>query len=295
MVTRRHWMIGLGAGLVTGLTKRPDTAAAAEPWAGNLARKFATIEAGIGARMGVTVIDTGTGLHASHRGTERFPMCSTFKWLASAAVLAGVDAGRERLERRVHYASSDLVIYSPATEKRVEDGMTMAELCEAAITLSDNTAGNLILASLGGPSSLTAYARSIGDQVTRLDRNEPTLNEAKPGDPRDTTTPDAMAANLQAVILGSRLSSGSRERLTAWLAANTTGGARLRAGLPKDWRVGDKTGSGSEGTNNDVAVVWPPGRAPLMVCAYITETRSPSERCNAAIAAAAQAVAASLA
>ena len=151
-----------------------------------------------------------------------------------------------------------------------------------------------IEASLGGPAGLTAYARSIDDEVTRLDRNEPTLNEARPGDPRDTTTPDVMAADLEAVVLGSRLSAGSRAQLTAWLVANTTGGTRLRAGLPKDWRVGDKTGTGSGGTNNDVAVVWPPGRAPLVVCAYITETQSPSEHCNAAIASAARAVAASL-
>lgn len=295
MVTRRHWMIGAGAGLTMSLSGRAGRAAAAEAWGEDLAREFATLEAGIGARMGVTVIDTGTGAHASHRGTERFPMCSTFKWLASAAVLTRVDAGRESLERRVHYTASDLVTYSPATEKRVDQGMTMAEICEAAITLSDNTAGNLILASLGGPAGLTAYARSIGDAVSRLDRNEPTLNEAKPGDPRDTTTPDAMAANLQAVVLGARLSAGSRAQLTGWLVANTTGGTRLRAGLPKDWRVGDKTGTGAGGTNNDVAVVWPPGRAPLVICAYSTETQSPPERCNAAIAGAARAIAASLA
>ena len=291
MVTRRLLMIGAGAGLM-GLAGRSGAARALDS---GLAHEFARLEGTIGARMGIAVIDTDGGTVAGHRADERFPLCSTFKWLAAAAILARVDAGRENLDRRVRYAASDLVPYSPVTKERVAEGMTLAEICEAAITRSDNTAGNLMLAAIEGPAGLTAYARAVGDGATRLDRTETALNEAKPGDPRDTTTPAAMAANLRALVLGTGLAPASRERLTGWLVANTTGGARIRAGLPAGWRVGDKTGTGENGTNNDVAVVWPPGRAPLVICAYVTEPKSGFERCNAAIAGVARAVAASLA
>jgi beta-lactamase class A len=175
----------------------------------------------------------------------------------------------------------------------VGDGMTLAEICEAAVTLSDNTAGNLMLAAIGGPPGLTAFARSLGDQVTRLDRDEPSLNEALPDDPRDTTTPNAMASNLQALVLGTKaLSAASREQLTAWLVANKTGDARLRAGLAKDWRVGDKTGTGARGTNNDVAVIWPPGKAPIVITAYLTGSTVSAAHQNAILASVARAVSA---
>jgi beta-lactamase class A len=149
--------------------------------------------------------------------------------------------------------------------------MTVGELCEAAITVSDNTAGNLLLASFGGPAGLTAYIRSLGDPMTRLDRNEPTLNEATPGDVRDTTTPAAMLGLMRQLLLGTALSPASRERLVGWLVANTTGNARLRAGAPGA-RVGDKTGTGAHGTTNDVGIIWPPGREPILVAAFLTNT-----------------------
>jgi beta-lactamase class A len=218
-------------------------------------------------------------------------MCSTFKLLAAAAILGRVDAGKERLDRRVSYAKSDLVTYSPITEQHVGDGMTLAELCEAAITVSDNTAANLLLAGLGGPDSVTAFARSLGDTMTRLDRNEPTLNEAIPGDPRDTTTPAAMLANIRTLVLGDALSPPSRDQLKAWLLANKTGGGRLRAGLPGDWAVGDKTGSGDYGSTNDVGVIWPPGRAPLVVTIYFTETKAALEQRIAVLASVGHAIA----
>jgi beta-lactamase class A len=173
-------------------------------------------------------------------------------------------------------------------------GLTLAELCEAAMTVSDNTAGNLLLASLGGPAGLTAYARSLGDQTTRLDRIEPDLNEALPGDPRDTTTPAAMLANLKTLVLGNVLSAGSRERLTGWLLGNKTGGARLRAGIPDNWRVGDKTGSGERGTTNDVGAVWPAGREPVIVSIYLTGTDATAEARNGTLAAVGRAVASAL-
>jgi beta-lactamase class A len=290
--TRRAFSLGLGMALATGASTRPCAVFAAVPADDALAAELARIEKTVAGRLGVAVRDTGTGRRRGHRLDERFPMCSTFKMLASAALLARVDKGVEDLGRRIRYSSADLVPYSPVTKEHVADGMTLAEICHAAITQSDNTAGNLILASLGGPAALTRYARSIGDPVTRLDRTEPTLNEAIPGDPRDTTTPAAMAANLEALALGDTLSPRSRDQLATWLVATETGDARLRAGIPKDWRVGDKTGTGNRGTANDIAVIWPPQRKPLTVSVYLTETKASLDDRNAAIAAVGRAVAA---
>jgi len=269
----------LGAsGLSAGALARP-----AQPGA-LPSTEFARIEAETGGRLGVFVHDLEHGRQYQHRATERFPMCSTFKVLASAAILSRVDAGRERLDRVVRFTSADMVAYSPVTEQRMAGGMTVAELCEAAVTRSDNTAGNLLLDSLGGPGAITAYARSLGDQVTRLDRTETSLNEARPGDPRDTTSPASMSHNLRALVLGQALSEASRNHLVSWLVVNQTGDTRLRAGLPKNWRVGDKTGSGDNGTANDVAVVWRPDQAPLIICAYLTGSNAPAEKRNAALA-----------
>ena len=247
------------------------------------------IEADSGGRLGVAIVDTTSGLHAGLHADERFPMCSTFKLLVAGAILARVDRGEEDLQRRIVYSQSELVPNSPATSKHTRErtgntGMSVGDLCKAAITLSDNTAANLLLASFGGPAALTEFARSLGDGITRLDRIEPTLNEGTPGDPRDTTTPNAMLGNLRELVLGEHLTSSSRAQLLAWLAANETGGERIRAKLPKDWGVGDKTGTGDHGTANDVAIVWPPGRGPILVAVYLTETAGDAARCNAAIA-----------
>jgi len=249
------------------------------------AEALADLERSLGARLGVALRDTGSGEQILYRADERFPITSTFKFLAAAAVLAKVDAGRDALDRRVHFEKTVLVTYSPATgEHAGRDGMTLAEICDAAITLSDNTAGNLLLAALGGPEGLTRYARSLGDEVTRLDRFETDLNEARPGDVRDTTSPAAMLGNLEKLLAGEALSSASRQRLTAWMVANKTGDARLRAGAPKDWRVGDKTGSGENGTTNDIAILWPPGGKPILVAAYLTQCARRADERNAALA-----------
>jgi beta-lactamase class A len=207
-------------------------------------------------------------------------MCSTFKWLAVAAVLARVDSGTERLDRHVVFGKEVLLDYAPVTSKHVgAPGMSVADLCAAAVTLSDNTAANLLLASMGGPTAVTAFARSLGDQTTRLDRTEPELNVGGPGDIRDTTTPDTMLADLHRVLLGDRLSVGSRDLLLQWLRACTTGLDALRAGLPANWTAGDKTGSGSHGETNDVAIIWPPQRKPLLVTAYYAGSHAePAER-----------------
>ena len=268
---------------------------AAERASDDLASTLIEIEGRIACRLGAAVLDTETGRHWRHRATERFPMCSTFKVLACAAVLARTDAGHEDLTRRIRFESGDVVTYSPVTKDRVGgEGMTLADICAAAMTRSDNTAGNLILASLGGPSGVTQYARSLGDPVTRLDRTETALNEAAPGDPRDTTTPDAMAANLRSLVVEGSLSRRSREQLTTWLVSNKTGDAKLRAGLPGGWRTGDKTGGGDWGTMNDVAVVWPPDRKPVIVSVYMTETRASFDDRNAAMAAIGRAVGAAV-
>jgi beta-lactamase class A len=236
---------------------------------------IAALERQFGGRLGVAIFDLATMRVISHRGDERFAMCSTFKFLAALFVLTRVDSGSERLERRIVYDAGQLVPYSPATEKHVGgNGLSIGELCEAAMTLSDNTAANLLLDSFGGPEALTAYLRSIHDLTTRLDRREPELNEAAPGDPRDTTTPVAMLAILHWMIFQNTLSPSSRQQLTAWLVANKTGDKRLRAGVPQGWRVGDKTGTGGNNTTNDIAVFWPTSRAPIVVTAYYAESRA---------------------
>lgn len=301
MITRRKFagamlgvsIAGVAVGSVGVFGKALQAGAAKEgsglAKADAIRRRLVQIDEESGGRLGVSIVDTTTGLHAGLRTDERFPMCSTFKLLVGGFVLTRVDHGQEDLERRIGFSGSDLVPNSPATSQRTRErtgdaGMSVADLCKAAITLSDNTAANLLLASFGGPAALTAFARSIGDGITRLDRNEPTLNEATPGDPRDTTTPNAMLGNLRELLLGERLSSPSRAQLLAWLAANQTGGERIRAKLPKDWGVGDKTGTGDHGTANDVAILWPPGRGPILVTVYLTGTSGDAARSNAAIA-----------
>ena len=244
---------------------------------------WVAIERGARGRLGVAVLDTASGRIDGHRLDERFPMCSTFKWLAAALVLQRVDAGRERLDRRVAVDTTRLPPYSPATE-RAAGTLSVAELCEAAVTLSDNGAANLLLADFGGPAALTAFARTLGDPATRLDRIEPDMSESRPGDPRDTTTPRGMATALRAALFGPALSPASREQLAQWLVDAKTGAKRLRAGLPSGWRVGDKTGTGAHGSTNDVAVVWPTGRAPIVIAAYLTETRADEGVRNGALA-----------
>lgn len=294
MVNRRQWMGGVVA--LGGLGLVAPRAWAADGFAG-LPATFARIEAERGGRLGVAVLDTGSGRKAGHRVDERFPMGSTFKTLASAAILARVDAGKESLQRRIRFSRADLVTYSPVTEKNVGgEGMTLAALCEATITTSDNTAGNLLLNALGGPAALTAWLRSLGDNVTRLDRMETALNEARPDDPRDTTSPSAMAADIHALTLGEALSPGSRQQLIRWLRDNKTGDARLRARLPAGWTAAEKTGTSGNNTSNDVGLLFPPGgRAPIVVAAYLTQGAAKGAIRDAALADVGAAVAAALA
>jgi beta-lactamase class A len=294
MMGRRKYLLATSMAM-TGLPLLGATKAAFADEA--LAAELRRLESESGGRLGVSLLDTKDGARAGHRRDERFPLCSTFKAVLAAAVLRRVDVGEEQLARRVRFGAEAVLAYAPVTKTRVGgEGMTIAELCDAAVTLSDNTAANLLLAAIGGPAALTAFLRSIGDDVTRLDRTEPTLNEALPGDPRDTTTPDAMASTLRTLVVGEALSPGSRTQLVAWLVANKTGDARLRAGLPRGWRVGDKTGTGARGTANDIAAIWPedpaPGRAPLIVTAYLTGATVEAAQQNAVLAGVGRAVAA---
>lgn len=248
-------------------------------------QRLAGIERRLGGRVGVAALDTGSGRRFDYRGGELFPMCSTFKLLLVAGVLARVDAGPERLDRVLPYSEQDLLEYAPVTRQHLKDGgMRVDALCEAAISWSDNTAANLLLATLGGPAGLTSIIRGLGDRVTRLDRQEPELNSAIAGDPRDTTTPAAMLEDMQTVLLGAALSPASRGRLTGWLIGSQTGARKLRSGLPADWRVGDKTGSGRNGASNDIAILWPPGKAPILVTAYTVESPASSAEHEAALA-----------
>ncbi|VWC18350.1 PEN family class A beta-lactamase, Bcc-type [Burkholderia lata] len=235
---------------------------------------LAALERSAGGRLGVCAIDIASGRRAEHRQNERFPFCSTFKAMLSAAVLAQSVERPALLQQRVTYTKADLVNYSPVSGKHVDDGMTVAALCEAAIQYSDNSAANLLMKLLGGPSAVTAYARSIGDDSFRVDRWETELNTALPGDLRDTTTPAAMAASMRVLMLGDALPAAQRAQLVTWMRGNKVGDKRLRAGVPAGWTVADKTGTGDYGTTNDAGVVWSPSRAPIALAVYYTQARA---------------------
>ncbi|GLQ91291.1 class A beta-lactamase [Dyella acidisoli] len=261
---RRSVLKGIAVGAVA-LGLRPSLSLADTK---DINAQLAALERQYGGRLGVAILDTGSGDRAGRRADERFLMCSTFKMLLASAVLSRVDHGKEQLDRRLVFNKDALLEYAPITSQHVgPPGMTIAELCGAAVSLSDNTAANVLLAHLGGPSVVTDFARQLGDPITRLDRIEPELNRPTPDHVSDTTTPSAMLANLQKLMLSNVLSEASRKQLTTWMLGTTTGKKLVRAGLPADWRVGEKTGSGVM-QNNDVAIIWPPDRKPLLVAAY---------------------------
>lgn len=238
-----------------------------------------------GGRIGVAALDLSNGRSIEHRAAERFGMCSTFKFLAVAAVMARVDAKEERLDALVPYGERELLAYAPITREHVhEGGMTLEALCAAAIEYSDNTAGNLVLQRLGGPAGLTKYVRTLGDEVTRLDRTEPDLNNVSPGDPRDTTTPAAMVRDMRELLIGDRLSEHARQTLEDWLLRNTTGQSMVRAAVPAGWQVGDKTGRSGKDISNDIAIVRRPNRPPLLLCIYLSESTQATEARDATIA-----------
>lgn len=253
--------------------------------ADSLLETVKAVEQRLDARVGVALYDSATGQTWDYHGEDRFPLTSTFKTLACAALLAKVDNGSANLARRVTFGKDDLVTYSPVTETHTgEAGMTLEELCEATMATSDNTAANLVLSAIGGPSGVTGFVRDLGDTVTRLDRTETTLNEATPGDQRDTTTPNAMVTNLRKLMLGDALSEGSRNTLISWLKGNRVSDNLLRAAIPQDWKIGDRSGAGGHGSRSITAVLWPPHRQPLVIAIYITETGASFDERNGAIA-----------
>ncbi|MFI4966182.1 MAG: class A beta-lactamase [Caulobacterales bacterium] len=230
---------------------------------------LAAYEQATGGRIGLYAENLNTGAKLAWRADQRFVMCSTFKASLAALVLTRVDRGREALEQMIPYGAADLQPYAPAARQNLAKGaMSVGDMCKAAVELSDNTCANLLLARAGGPPALTAFWRATGDRVTRLDHNEPLLNRTPPGDPHDTTTPAAMAGNLRRFVLGDVLSPDSRERLTGWMLHCQTGDNRLRAGLPRAWRIGDKTGNNGKDAAGDIAVVWPTSGSRLLICAY---------------------------
>ena len=250
---------------------------------------FADLERRAGGRLGVAAWRQGGTLVLDWRGDERFPFCSTAKVLVAGTVLARAAREPGLLDVRVRYKKADLVSWSPVTDKHVGDGMTVAGLCAAALQTSDNTACNLLLDRIGGPAAVIAFARRLGDTAFRLDRRETELNSAIPGDPRDTTTPRAMARSLQALLLEEALAPDARRRLLDWMLANTTGKERIQAGFPADSRVADKTGTGAYGTTNDVGVVFPPQGQPVIVAIYYTGS-SPDAQSDSKVVAGAAAI-----
>ncbi|MER7793960.1 class A beta-lactamase [Streptomyces sp. NPDC097640] len=252
--------------------------------------EFKDLEREFDARLGVYAIDTGSGREVAYNDGGRFAYNSTFKALACGAVLQ--KHSLSGMDKKITYSKSDLLPNSPITEKHVDTGMTLAELCDATIRYSDNAAANLIFKELGGPKALDATLEKMGDNDTRMDRPEPYLSRWVPGETRDTTTPRAFAKDLRAYVLGDVLGRGERAQLTKWLRTNTTGDNLIRAGVPKDWVVGDKTGTGSYyGARNDIAVVWPPDRAPIVIAILSHRARKDAEPDDRLIAKAASAVA----
>lgn len=250
------------------------------------AARIAEIERDLGGRIGVAILDTANNRSIAYHATDRFPMCSTFKFLLAAAVLQRVDKKEEQLNRNIANSSVDLLEWAPVTKQHVQDeNMTVDALCAAAVEYSDNTAANLLLQTIGGPQGLTEFVRSLGDPITQLDRNEPTLNTAIKGDERDTTTPASMLNDLKSLLLDEKLSAAGRRRLEGWLVKNTTGDKRLRAGLLSTWQIGDKTGTGENGARGDVAIARPPDRAPILIVVYTVESPAPSEQIDEAFAA----------
>lgn len=278
--TSRRAVLGMGAGTVLAAAMSAGgqaSAAGRTPQRGDdVARALADLEREHGGRLGVFARNTVTGAQVLHRAQELFPICSVHKIVTVAAVLRDLDRHGEVLARRIHYTAEDVADsgYAPITgaPEHLATGMTIAELCAAALDYSDNAADNLLLRELGGPTAVTRFCRSLGDGVTRLDRWEPALNSAEPGRTTDTTSPAAIGRTLTDLVLGTALAPRDRRQLTEWLLANTTGAARLRAGLPSGWALADKTGTGEYGSTNDVGIAWTADRTPLVLSVLSTKT-----------------------
>lgn len=247
-------------------------------------KKVAAIESKLDGRLGLALLNLHNGNEWVYQADDRFPISSTFKVMLCGAILAKVDAGDERLDRQITFEKSEIVSWSPVTENRIQTGMSVGELCEATMTMSDNTAANLLLETIGGPQALTMFLREIGDDTTRLDRWETKLNEGVPGDLRDTTTASAALSTLKKLLFGKVLSISSRRQLTDWMIDDKVANDLLRASLPEDWKIGDKSGAGGYGSRSIIAVIWPPQKGPILVTIYLTENEADFPTRNQAIA-----------
>ncbi|MGH3727083.1 MAG: class A beta-lactamase [Mycobacterium sp.] len=283
MTTRRAVLVGGIAavgGLLVGCSARqsdqPTDPSAAE---------FASLEGDFGGRLGVYALDTGSGRSVGHRADERFLMCSTVKVLIVSAILHRRHSEPGLLDKQIRYTQAEVLEWAPETSKHVATGMTVSQLCEAAIRYSDNTAANLLIAELGGPKETEKFVRGFGDSVTNTDRTEAALNsvDVVDGD-KDTSTPQQMATDLRTLVLADGLDPQGRDLLTGWLKANTTGDQSIRASTPAGWTVGDKTGTGFRNESNDIAVIWPPERAPIVVSVYTSPNDAKSTKGKPTIA-----------
>ncbi|WP_087930080.1 class A beta-lactamase [Streptomyces albireticuli] len=293
----RRAMLALGTGAaLAALTANAGTAHASASGEGEVSLRLAELEREHDARVGVFGHHVRTGRTVRYRAGETFPMCSVFKTLAAAAVLRDLDRDGEFLAKRLRYTRQDVDEsgWAPETGKHIADGMTVAELCDAALTRSDNAAANLLLRELGGPAAVTRFCRSVGDRTTRLDRWEPELNSAEPWRVEDTTTPYAIGRTYARLVLGNALSPRDRRQLTAWLRANTTSDHRFREGLPAGWTLGDKTGTGDYGTANDVGIAWAPDGSPVVLAVLTTKHTQEAKADDALIADVARLLATSL-
>lgn len=279
MLTRRGVVAGGGLLVAGCASAQPEPADApplgVKPIAGT---RFARVESMLGGRVGVCAIETSSGVLIGHRQRERFAMASTFKWLLAAGILKRCEQGMSLDEDYALYGRSDLLPTSPVSERHIDPAtgigrMTLRQMCEAVVTVSDNCAANLLLTPMMGPEGLTRFLRESGDPITRLDRTEVALNENAPGDERDTTTPEAMAMTAARFLATDEvLNAGSRDLLIGWMRNASTGLDRLRTGLPAEWQAGDKTGTGGNGAHNDVAIAFPPGGKPIVIASYLSES-----------------------
>ncbi|WP_431278865.1 class A beta-lactamase [Leifsonia poae] len=277
---------GWQASLAPNAMVAPSSAAAASSGSlqSSTTRDFAALERSHGARLGVTAIDTGSGRTVGYRSGDRFPFASSNKTFIAAAILQRSSA--TDLDVVVHFTKADLLSYAPITSRFVDTGMTVRELLDAMLRFSDNTAANLLVARLGGPSAVEQWLRGIGDRTTKVDRIEPELNEALPGDPRDTTTPAQFATDIRKVLLGSSLETADRTILRNTMLDNTTGDDTIRAGADAAWPVADKTGTGEYGVRADIAVLYPANRAPIVVVTMSRKDAPDATPDNALLAAA---------
>lgn len=249
--------------------------------------KFAQLGKETGVNLGISAIDMANNHIIAYQAEKRFPIQSTFKLVLVSAILKESMAHPDLLNQKMTYSKQDLVVWSPITEKHVEEGMTISELCAATIRYSDNAAANLLMKKLGGPKAVTQFARSIGDKSFRVDNWEDNLN-SNPKDIHDSSTPGAMTQTLQKILLGHVLAPHQREQLFAWMKGNTTGDTRIRAGVPKGWIVADKTGTGDYGISNDIGLIFPPNGAPIVVAIYSNQNKKDAVRRDEVVASAAK-------